>query len=180
MVMCTSVAPMALVTWSAFWGPKHAKHNWDPNYVTDRKWWTRLIRNVDSVCTNRVHLRDVVLIPGLLPIFLHGCEIKSGWGLGMRLSYFQAAVSVQIKIKSEPGCSFSTYQDQEWTLSFLVIVTNILLHSFMPNITGYFYIATACQDLLVCEAQPMSNFAQRLCSPVYALTQTYPCNPLEI
>ena len=26
--------------------------------------------------------RDVVLIPGLLPIFLHCCEIKSGWGLG--------------------------------------------------------------------------------------------------
>ena len=29
--------------------------------------------------------RDVVLIPGLLPIFLQGCEIKSGWGLGTRL-----------------------------------------------------------------------------------------------
>ena len=29
--------------------------------------------------------RDVVLIPGLLPIFLHSCEIKSGWGLGTRL-----------------------------------------------------------------------------------------------
>ena len=28
---------------------------------------------------------DIVLLPGLLPIFLHGCEIKSGWGLGMRL-----------------------------------------------------------------------------------------------
>ena len=25
---------------------------------------------------------DIVLIPGLLLIFLHGCEIKSGWGLG--------------------------------------------------------------------------------------------------
>ena len=25
-------------------------------------------------------------IPGLLPIFLHGCEIKSGNGLGTRLS----------------------------------------------------------------------------------------------
>ena len=39
---------------------------------------------------NRVHLvpfpvRDVVLIPGLLPIFLHHCEIKSGSGLGTRL-----------------------------------------------------------------------------------------------
>ena len=25
------------------------------------------------------------MLPGLLPIFLHGCEIKSGWGLGTRL-----------------------------------------------------------------------------------------------
>ena len=29
--------------------------------------------------------RDVILIPGLLPIFLHSCEIKSGCGLGTRL-----------------------------------------------------------------------------------------------
>ena len=29
---------------------------------------------------------NVVLIPGLLPIFLHGCEIKSGCGLGTRLA----------------------------------------------------------------------------------------------
>ena len=28
---------------------------------------------------------DVVLVPGLLPIFLHSCEIKSGNGLGMKL-----------------------------------------------------------------------------------------------
>ena len=30
-------------------------------------------------------VRDVVLVPGLLPVFLHGCEIKSGSGLGTRL-----------------------------------------------------------------------------------------------
>ena len=30
--------------------------------------------------------RDVVLLPGRLPIFLHGCQIKSGWGLGTRLA----------------------------------------------------------------------------------------------
>ena len=50
---------------------------------------------VESVSTNRVHVTywpsplfpvcDVVLIPGLLPIFLHGCDIKSGRGLGTRL-----------------------------------------------------------------------------------------------
>ena len=26
---------------------------WDQNYVTDWKWWTWLVCNVDSVCTNR-------------------------------------------------------------------------------------------------------------------------------
>ena len=50
---------------------------------------------VDSVSTNRVHVtywpsppfpvRDIVLLPGLLPIFSYGCEIKSGRGLGTRL-----------------------------------------------------------------------------------------------
>ena len=50
---------------------------------------------VDSVSTNRVHVTywpsplflvcDVAMIPGLLLIFLHGCKIKSGRGLGMRL-----------------------------------------------------------------------------------------------
>ena len=29
--------------------------NLEQNYVTDRKWWTQLVRNMDSVCTNRVH-----------------------------------------------------------------------------------------------------------------------------
>ena len=29
------------------------------------------------------------MIPGLLPIFLHSCEIKYGSGLGMRLNYMQ-------------------------------------------------------------------------------------------
>ena len=28
---------------------------WDHCYVTDRKWWTRLVCNVDSVCSNRFH-----------------------------------------------------------------------------------------------------------------------------
>ena len=50
---------------------------------------------VDSVSTNWVHVtywpsppfpvHDIVLIPGFLLIFLHGCEIKSGNGLGTRL-----------------------------------------------------------------------------------------------
>ena len=40
---------------------------------------------VDSVSINRASppfpVHDIVLIPGLLQIFLHGCEIKSGSGL---------------------------------------------------------------------------------------------------
>ena len=42
--------------------------------------------NLDSVCTNRFVLTEFTIsIPGLLSIFLHGCEIKSGRGLGTRL-----------------------------------------------------------------------------------------------
>ena len=50
---------------------------------------------VDLVITNQVHImywlnppfpaHDIAMIPGLLPIFLHGCEIKSVSGLGTRL-----------------------------------------------------------------------------------------------
>ena len=28
---------------------------WYQNYITNRKWWTRSVRNMNSVCTNRVH-----------------------------------------------------------------------------------------------------------------------------
>ena len=45
---------------------------------------------VDSVSTNPCSppfpVRDVAMIPGLLPIFLRGCEKKSGSGLGTRLA----------------------------------------------------------------------------------------------
>ena len=42
---------------------------------------------------------DVVLIPGLLPIFLHGCDIKSGWGLGTWLTY---VITVLVLVRSLP------------------------------------------------------------------------------
>ena len=32
------------------------------------------------------------MVPGLLPIFLHGCEIKSGSGLGTRLEWTQCCL----------------------------------------------------------------------------------------
>ena len=82
---------------------KNREKAWDQNYVTERKWWTWLVHNVDLVCTNRVLVRDVVLIPGLLPIFFHSCEIKSGSGLGMRLtgSYiYLSSTSIAIIVSS--------------------------------------------------------------------------------
>ena len=30
---------------------KNREKAWEQNYVTDQKWWTRSVRNVDSVCT---------------------------------------------------------------------------------------------------------------------------------
>ena len=48
--------------------------------------WARChhYKTESTVRNNQVHLsdHDVVLLPGLLLIFLHGCEIKSGWDLG--------------------------------------------------------------------------------------------------
>ena len=45
--LASSPGPSQILSRSRVW--------WDQNCVTDRKWWTRLVRNVDSVCTNRVH-----------------------------------------------------------------------------------------------------------------------------
>ena len=43
-------------------------------------------------------VHDVVLIPGLLPIFLHSCKIKSGSGLGMRLCVLRVGQSLLWKL----------------------------------------------------------------------------------
>ena len=64
-------------------------------YVT----WTRF------VLSPPFPVRDVVLIPGLLPIFLHGCEIKSGSGLGTRLVLYMLFGILQDNI---PGFAKST------------------------------------------------------------------------
>ena len=58
---------------------KNWEKTWDHCYVMGRKWWTGLVPSPPFlVC-------DVAMFPGLLPIFLHGCEIKSGSVLGTRL-----------------------------------------------------------------------------------------------
>ena len=54
---------------------------WDHCYIMDRKCWTRLVQTKSTLHTNH----DVAMTPGLLPIFLHDCKIKSGSGLGTRL-----------------------------------------------------------------------------------------------
>ena len=43
--------------------------------------WTQFVLTESSISS-----RDIAVIPGLLPTFLHGYEIKSGSGLGTRLS----------------------------------------------------------------------------------------------
>ena len=75
---------------------------------------------VDSVSTNRVHITywpnspfpvcDVLLIPGLVPIFLHGCKTKSGRGLGTRLhkSYI---LFLQVKGEEDVWASDSSKSD---------------------------------------------------------------------
>ena len=62
--------------------------------------WRNIGRRPGIIATSRTRngglvspsflARDIVLIPGLLPIFLHGCEIKSLNGLGTRLGISQA------------------------------------------------------------------------------------------
>jgi len=34
---------------------KNWEKAWDHCYVTDRKWWTRLVQTESTLCTNRVH-----------------------------------------------------------------------------------------------------------------------------
>ena len=96
-----SSIPQTIKNWSRSWGGP-----WNKACILSRSREEKLgeglgskLRHrpemVDSVSTNRVHVTywpsplfpvcDVVLIPGLLPIFLHGCDIKSGRGLGTRL-----------------------------------------------------------------------------------------------
>ena len=76
---------------------KNRKKACDQNYVTDRKWWTRLVRNVDGP---PLPVRGVVLIPGLFPILLHVCEIKSGrGGVGTRL---QAWLTISVSEAEYP------------------------------------------------------------------------------
>ena len=44
-------------------------------------YWTHIV----WTCCHHYDVRDVVTVPGLLPIFFHGCKRKSGSGLGTRL-----------------------------------------------------------------------------------------------
>ena len=60
-----------------------------PDFIS-QPWWRKIRRRPGIIATSRTKTRlvqtvDVAMIPGLLLIFLHGCEIKSGSGLGTRL-----------------------------------------------------------------------------------------------
>ena len=59
---------------------KNWEKAWDHKYVTERKWWTRFVLT-ESTISSPWHSFD----PRPSPDFSHGCEIKSGSGLGTRL-----------------------------------------------------------------------------------------------
>ena len=54
--------------------------------------------------------RDVVLLPGLLPILLQGCGIKSGWGLGTRLKATHLIEETALSRKNLVLCKDSIFQ----------------------------------------------------------------------
>ena len=60
---------------------------WSSIFITSRhseKANNSVAKEVKLIAIPPFPVCDTVLIPGLLPIFLHGCEIKSGRGLGTR------------------------------------------------------------------------------------------------
>ena len=96
------------------------------------KWWTRLVRNVDSVYTNWVHHFRSVMFLALLLIFLHGCK-KSGLGtrlMGACTNYKYACTKPESEFfSSQPEyehrqcrhcCTWSAIRD--WTAFALQIL----------------------------------------------------------
>jgi len=66
---------------------KNREKAWEQNYVMDRKWWTQLVRNVDSVCTTESTISGPwrSFAPRPSPDFFPRLRDKSGRGLGTRL-----------------------------------------------------------------------------------------------
>ena len=55
-----------------------------PDFISQP--WRKIGRTESTLHTeSTISGHDIVLIPGLLPIFLHGCKINPGCGLGTRL-----------------------------------------------------------------------------------------------
>ena len=93
--------------------------------------------------------RDVVLIPGLLPIFLQSCEIKSGLGLGKRVRALIPQLQTQLldkicEIKSGNGLG------RDWA------------RGTVPGVLGYTQTAVLYHDscfpvLLLVTAGPVEH-----------------------
>ena len=87
-----SLVPRPLLDFILQLWQKNREKAWDHYYVTDWKWWTRFHN-------------------GLLPIFLHSYEIKSGSGLGTRVylkwyMYLIGKIPLPVKfICSVYGCT---------------------------------------------------------------------------
>jgi len=71
---------------------------------------------VDSVSMNQVHhFWSLTMITGLLPIFLHGCKIKSENGLGTRLVYM-CEVKANRKKENDREATMPCHCDTRWKL----------------------------------------------------------------
>ena len=60
---------------------KNWEKPWDHCYVTGQKWWTRFVLTMSTI-SGQWRRND----PRPSSDFLHGCEMKPGSGLGMRLT----------------------------------------------------------------------------------------------
>ena len=54
-VLCTALASYPGHFHALAAMEKNRKKAWDHCYITNQKWWTQLVRSVNSVCTNQVH-----------------------------------------------------------------------------------------------------------------------------
>ena len=81
---------------------------------------------------------DIVLIPVLLPIFLHGCEIKSGSGLGTRLMsdmrFISEILFTASKKKAKVAHSLTCMRSVSWQ-SIYPTVVRTLVGSFSSQMT---------------------------------------------
>ena len=116
--------------------------------------WTRLVQTEFMLHTKPsppFPVRDIVLIPGLLPIFLHNCEIKSGSGLGTRLVPFFTSQLLAIFIGNCSRLRIEVISEHRCTL---VDVSNL------PSICSIIPFSCWARQLKYCLLKCGSTFVQ--------------------